>query len=330
VKITRQQLIDLAKAEALERANHGDVISGYLIGSVAGGDPLLGETADIDLVLIHTLDGPPRREAVRLSHQIHLDISHHSKDLYMKPSDLRIDPWLGPALCEPIFLHDPEHFFEWAQAGARGQFFRPDHVYSRSTAFIKRARQGQSLLALSNRWLKIYLRAAMEAANAVASLDRFPVSGRRQALDLALQADHFEYPELYSDFLELIGGDYLSTWDYPSTLAGWARAYDTASEIPAQRSIPPCRRDYYLHGFQALVEDGHTEAILWPLLQIWERVMATLPDTEQNELHFKVWHAFLGQIKLSERDRDQRSQMLLAYIEQNASWIEHWAKRAGA
>jgi hypothetical protein len=330
VKITRQHLIDLAKTEVLHRSNHGDVISGYLIGSVAGGDPLLGETADIDLVLIHTLDAAPRREAVRLSHQVHLDISHHSKDLYLKPSDLRIDPWLGPALCEPIFLHDPDHFFEWAQAGARGQFFRPDHVYSRATAFIKRARQGQSLLALSNRWLKIYLRAAMEAANAVASLDRFPVSGRRQALDLALQAAHFEYPELYSEFLKLIGRDHLSTWDIPTTLAGWARAYDSASVGPTQRSIPPCRRDYYLHGFQALVEDGQAEVILWPLLQIWERVMATLPDIEQNETHFEVWHSFLRQVKLSERDREQRSQMLLAYIEQNASYIEHWAKRAGA
>lgn len=330
MKITRQHLIDLAKAEVLQRANHGDVISGYLIGSVAGGDPLLGDTADIDLVLIHQLDTAPLREAVRLSHQVHLDISHHSKELYKKPSDLRIDPWLGPALCEPIFLHDPEHFFEWAQAGARGQFFRPDHVNARATAFIKRARQGQSLLTLSNRWLKIYLRAAMEAANAIATLDRFPVSGRRQALGLARLAEHFNYPELYTGFLALIGGDHLSSWDIPNTLAGWARAYDTASEGSAKRSIPPCRRDYYLHGFQALVEDGHTETILWPLLQIWERVMATLPDTEQNENHFKVWHSFLEQIHLSERDRAQRSQMLLAYVEQNSAWMERWAERAGA
>ena len=155
------------------------------------------------------------------------------------------------------------------------------------------------------------------------------MSGRRQALDLARLAEHFEYPELYSDFFKLIGGDHLSAWDIPNTLAGWARAYDSASESPTQRSIPPCRRDYYLHGFQALVEDGYAEAILWPLLQIWERVMATLPATELNEAHFKVWNAFLGQIRLSERDRDQRSKMLLAYIEQNATWIEHWAKRTG-
>ena len=120
MKITRQQLIDLARHEVLQRTHQRGILSGYLIGSVVGGDPLLGDTADIDLVLIHRESVTPKREAVRLSHQVHLDISHHSKDVYMKPSELRVDPWLGPSLCEPIFLHDPEHFFEWAQAGARG------------------------------------------------------------------------------------------------------------------------------------------------------------------------------------------------------------------
>ncbi len=330
MKIDRQHLIDLARDETLRRANHGDVLSGYLMGTVAGGDPLLGDTADIDLVLIHQAAPPLAREAVRLSHQVHFDITHHPKDLYMKPSDLRIDPWLGPALCEPIFLHDPEHFFEWAQAGARGQFFRPDHVHARATAFIKRARQGHSLLGLSQRWLKIYLRAVMETANAVASLDRFPASGRRLALDLARQAEHFDYAALYTDFQRLIGGDLLSSWDIPNTLAVWARAYDTASEGPSAQSNPPCRRDYYLHGFQALVEDGSADSILWPLLQIWERVMASLEETEENQPHFQGWQNFLEEIGLSEADKDQRSQMLHATIEANAAWIEQWAARNGA
>ncbi len=330
MKITREQLIDLARKETLQRAELGDVLSGYLIGSVAGGEPLLGETADIDLVLIHQNDPLSQRETVRLSHQVHLDISHHAKDLYMRPSDLRVDPWLGPALCEPIFLHDPEHFFEWAQAGARGQFFRPDHVHARATAFLKRARQGQSLLALSQRWLKFYLRAGLEAANAVASLDRFPASGRRLALELAEQADHFEYPDLYTGFQALVGSDLLSSWDIPDTLAAWARAYDAASTGLDPHRLPECRRDYYLQGFQAMVEDGCADAILWPLLQIWERTMANLPATEENEIHFEAWQDFLRQIKLEDRDKDMRGQMLLAYIDKNAGWITQWAKRAGA
>jgi hypothetical protein len=330
VKVTRQHLIDLARKETHKRADHNDVVSGYLIGSVASGDPLLGDTADIDLVLIHQVEAPRQREAVRLSHQIHLDICHHAKDLYMKPNQLRVHPWLGPALAEPIFLHDPDHFFEWAQAGARGQFFRADHTYARANAFVKCARQGQSLIALSQRWLKIYLRAVLEAANAVASLDRFPVAGRRLALDLLKQADHFDYPALYQDFLRLIGGDLLSTWDIPYTLAAWARAYDVASQDAIPSSLPACRRDYYLHGFQAMIEDGQGEAILWPLLQIWDRVMAFLPETDENESHFQTWNTFLKELKLSELDKNQRSKMLGAYIEQNSSWVKAWGKKAGA
>jgi hypothetical protein len=328
--ITRQHLIDLAKKETLHRANQGSLVSGYLIGSVANGDPLLGGTADIDLVLIHSTQPAQHRETVRLSHQIHLDISHHAKERYSKPSELRVHPWLGPALCEPIFLHDPDHFFEWAQSGARGQFFRPDHAYARATAFLKLARQGHSLLSYSQRWSKIYAGAVMDAANAVACLDRFPVAGRRLSLDLAKQAEHFEYPAFYEGFLHLLGGDRLMTWDIPDTLAAWARAYDAASMETAESRLPACRRDYYLHGFQALVEDGHPEAILWPLLHVWERVMAALPEVEANVAHSEAWDTFLTRIELNQENQDQRGNMLGEYIDRNSAWIEAWGQRAGA
>ena len=330
MKITRQQLIDLARKETVQRASQGSIISGYLIGSVASGDPLLGGNADIDLVLIHSTEPPQQRETVRLSHQVHFDIIHHAKDVYSRPSDLRVDPWLGPALCEPIFLHDPDHFFERAQAGARGQFFRPDHAYARASSFLKRARQGQSILGLSQRWLKIYAHAVMEAANAVACLDRFPASGRRLALDLAEQADHFEYPAFYETFHHLLGGDRLMTWDVPATLSAWARAYDAASTGATRTSLPACRRDYYLRGFQALVEGEQAEAILWPLIHVWERVMAVLPEVEENETHFDAWNTFRTRVKLTDRDKDQRSSRLLTYIEQNTAWIEAWGRRTGA
>ncbi len=330
MRIPPRQLVDLAKKETLQRADHGSIVSGYLIGSVAHGNPLLGGTADIDLVLIHREEPSTSREFVRLSHQIHLDISHHHVDLYSRPSDLRVHPWLGPALCEPIFLHDPDHYFEWAQAGARGQFFRPDHAYARATAFLRQARQGLSILTLSQRWLKIYLRSLMDAANAVACLDRFPVSGRRLALQLRAQAEHFNYPDLYQDFITLLGGEHLKSWDIPDTLAAWARAYDEASQSIANPSLPPYRRDYYLQGFQAMVEDGHTEAILWPLLQVWERVMVVLPDVDENQAHFSAWQAFLKQLRLRKSDKDLRNETLGNYINQNAAWIEEWRQRTGA
>jgi hypothetical protein len=330
VKITNEHLIDLARRETLQRAEEIGVVSGYLIGSVAAGNPLLGGTADIDLVLIHDHQPPQAREAVRLSHQIHLDICHHDKELYQKPSELRVHPWHGAAMCEPIFLYDPDHFFEWAQAGARGQFFRPDYAYARAITFLKNARQGLSLLPLSQRWLRIYLRAVSEAANAIACLDRFPAAGRRIALQLQEQAEHFDYPELFNGFQELLGGDRLHTWDLPKTLSSWARAYDAVTELGTTDSLPACRRDYYLHGFQALAENGSSGAILWPMLQVWERTMAALPEDEQYQTNLEGWNEFLNHVGLHERDKDQRIEMLNNYIDQNALWIEAWGKKAGA
>ena len=327
--IARDHLIDLAKKETLQRADQGSLLSGYLIGSVAGGEPLLGDTADIDLVLIHQDSQPPWRETVRLSHQIHLDIFHHSSGQYQKPSQLRVHPWMGPALCEPIFLYDPEHFFERAQAGARGQFFRADHTYARALAFLKLARQGLSLISLSERWLRHYLRAVMDAANAVSCLDRFPSAGRRVALDLELQAEKFDYLPLYQGFLQLIGADQRTAWKIPETLADWARAYDTASLTDAHHSLPDYRRDYYLHGFQALVEADQADAIQWPLLQVWERVMAVLPETEDNVIYLRTWNRFLERLGLGDTDKKQRIKALRTYIEQQAAWIESWAKRTG-
>jgi len=112
VNIPRDQLVELARREVERRAANEGILSGYLIGSVARGNPALGGTMDIDLVLIHHHKPRAEREIIRLSHQVHLDILHHDRAFYRRPSELRVHPWMGPALCEPIFLFDPEHFFE--------------------------------------------------------------------------------------------------------------------------------------------------------------------------------------------------------------------------
>ncbi len=138
--ITRAKLVELARREAEARAASGDLVSAYLVGSVAYGEPLLGGTADIDLVLIHAEDPATDREIVPLSADVHLDIVHHGRQRYAQPRGLRIDPWLGPAISGPVFLYDPQHFFEWAQAGARGQFFRADHTLARARSLLQAAR----------------------------------------------------------------------------------------------------------------------------------------------------------------------------------------------
>lgn len=330
MRITRETLIELARHETEQRAAIGDVISGYIIGSVARDEPVFGGTADIDLVLIHQGHPPKAREIVRLSQDVHLDIAHHSRDLYSKPRELRVHPWLGPAMCEPIFLYDPKHFFEWAQAGARGRFYRPDHIYARARAFLKMSRQSASVLKLSDRWIKTYTRAILEAANAVACLTGFPVAGRRMALDLEQACMDLDHPEVYEGFTHLLGVEGIQHHDMSELLSAWTRAFDQASELNSEPELAPCRRSYYLNGFQALLEAGRPDAIIWTLLTMWERSVHSIKTVYRAEPFLPFWENALEQLRLTSARSDARSEELERYSDSMEEIVESWAERNGA
>lgn len=330
MRVGRGNLVEIARRETLQRVSAGNLLSGYLIGSVATGNPLLGGTADIDLVLIHE-DHPPRqREIVRLSDHIHLDIAHHARELYARPRELRVHPWLGPALCAPIFLYDPQHFFEWAQAGARGQFFRPDFAYARSQAFLKNARQSKSLLALSGRWLMNYLRAALAATNAIACLEGRPAAGRRLMLTLESQLEAIGHPEINHSFQRLLGVDQFNAAHLPEWMSAWACAFDDAVLLSDETDIVSCRRMYYLRGFQSLAESGRPELGLYVLLSTWERSIHTLVLQGDCDPHLPAWEAVLHRLRLSPASEGFRSDELESYLDQIESILESWSDRAGA
>ena len=94
----------------------------YLQGSLLGDSPLIGNSADIDLFFIHTNEVSIEREIVRISDEVHLDISHHTHSIYRQPRELRVHPWLGPAVYGCKIMYDPQHFMDFVQASVRGQF----------------------------------------------------------------------------------------------------------------------------------------------------------------------------------------------------------------
>lgn len=329
MRITNDKLIELGRREAEQRAAIGDVISGYIIGSVARNQAIFGGTADIDLVLIHEGQPPTPREVVHLSDQVHLDIIHHSRELYAQPRELRVHPWIGPSICEPIFLYDPQHLFEWAQASARGMFFRSDHVHSRAHAFLQRARQAKAVLNFSNRWLKTYTRAVLEAANAAVSLTGFPVAGRRLVLDLERASHELNQLQIYKGFFRLIGAENVNGWNLPDMLSTWARTYDLAGEISSDPDLSPCRRSYYLSGFQELAESNRPEAVLWTLLTTWENALQALEAAGKAEQHLPAWEAILERLRLSPATANARSEELEHYLDQIENFIEAWAHMSG-
>ena len=121
MRVTRELLIRIAKETAQERAfNDSDIIAAYLTGALVSDiDPLLGGTADIDIIFVHANEPKHRREFVKLTPDFHLDISHRAKGEFKKPRELRLDPWLGWEMYDPMLLYEREKFFEFIQAGLR-------------------------------------------------------------------------------------------------------------------------------------------------------------------------------------------------------------------
>ncbi len=354
MKITRDRLLALALEETERRAERGDVLSGYVIGSLAAGDPLLGGKGDIDLVLIHGDDPLVEREFMPISSQIHLDITHRPRSFYRQPRKLREHPWYGPEMCEPAFLYDPTHYFEWAQAAVRGQFHRPDFVYARACAFLRHARRSAAQARGDRGWLGTYLQSLLETINAAASLSGFPAAGRQVGPQLAARLSELGYTELYHRFQQLLGADRLEPRRLPDWIAAWARAYDRALEHQSSETEPSPnltgenaladrtdgslkrrlrtfgdglaaeRRAYYLAGFQTMVEDGRGPLILWPLLASWQRVAAS------NAPHTDSWEAVLKQLQLSRIYADRRLTQLERLQDQVEDQLERWSERVGA
>lgn len=328
--VTRAKLIDLARREAEARAASGDVVSAYLVGSVAYGEPLLGGTADVDLVLIHAEVPDVDREMVPLSADIHLDIVHHARERYAQPRGLRIDPWIGPAISGPVFLYDPQHFFEWAQAGARGQFFRADHAVARARSMLQSARTHLPHPLPRQLEAGALLEAALDGANAAASLAGAPGAGRRLLLDLERRAQALGRPEMSDGLIRLIGIDRGDGREVPSWIAAWARAFDAASPLTTDPHLAPCRRSYHLAGYQALAEAGRPDAVVLPLLLIWDRTLRVLEAYEQAAAFRPAWEDALQYLGLSPEALKPRALELESYLDAMETLIDAWAVRNGA
>lgn len=323
MRITTEKLLDLALKEAESRSG---IVSGYVIGSTANGDPLVGGTADIDLVLIHEYEPIVPREIIPLSHEVHLDVAHHSKRLYEQPRDLRVDPWLGPAMCEPVFLYDPSHFFEWAQASVRGQFHRSDYAHARAAAFLDRARESLSGLEVERLWLNGWLRALLEAANAVASLDGFPASGRRVMPQLKDKLTALGHPEIYGHFLRLLGVEHFEDTLVDEWVEAWMIDFEAASELSAHPELAEVRRDYYLGGYRSMIEDASAVEVLWQLLSTWDQAVHVLASEDDNR---PGWDQVLDTLQLSTDHAREREAELEDFMDQVEGVLDHWAEGVG-
>ena len=189
MRVTRESLIKIARETAQERAyNDKELIAAYLTGSLANEelDPLLGGTADIDIIFVHKDEPKHRREFVKLTPDFHVDINHRAKSEFKRPRELRLDPWLGWEMYDPQLLYEREKFFEFVQAGLRAgfEFNAPAPALQRSRQLLSHGRQiWRDLLEVSDivtpTDVAKYMKSLYHAVNAVAELSGPPLQERR-------------------------------------------------------------------------------------------------------------------------------------------------------
>jgi hypothetical protein len=283
MRITRETLIRIAKETAQKRAlSEPGLVAAYLTGSLRTDNPFLGNATDVDIVFVHDSETKVRREILPLTPEIHLDIVHNPRSDYDKPKKLRVHPWLGPELYDPLPLYGTQHFFEFVQAGVRDKYNEPTSILTRSHSLAENARQIWSGLQLSQasgpEFLKTYLASIHLAANAVALLTGGPLAERRFLLQFPARTTAAGQPGLAAKPLELLGANQVETATLLGFLPEWERTFIEAANCPTvERNIAAPRLGYYKLAFESILAGEMPQAVVWPLILTWTQSVSALP-----------------------------------------------------
>ncbi|RJP50231.1 MAG: hypothetical protein C4583_10870 [Anaerolineaceae bacterium] len=317
MRVTRETLIRLAKENARTRAfDNKDIVAAYLIGSLLNEEqePFIGGLTDIDLVFV-TAGKPPRtREIVKLTGDFHLDITYHARAEYNPARDLRVNPWLGPEIYNPMLLYEREKFFDFVQAAVRGgfEFNGPALTLQRCRTLLAHGRGcWTDLLEVSDvgpREVAHYLKAVYHAACAVAELNGNPLAERRLLLDFPTRAEQAERPQMAAGLAGLLGGLSLESGIPADWLEAWQASFMSAAVSgKADARINVVRVNYYRKAFDAM--EGITA--LWPLLHTWTLSVLALPSTQ-----IKDWQAAVTRLGLTGEAFAEKVQGLDQFIDE--------------
>jgi hypothetical protein len=332
MRITREILLKIIRDTVAQRTRSDrSLLAVYLTGTVLGDDFMLGGAADLDLVFIHTDQVESQREIVRITDEIHLDISHHYHRDYRQPRLLRVHPWQGPTIKDCVALYDPQHFIDFTQASVRGQFDRPDYILQRARVQAEHARQMWTGLQMGEaeagpQQTGLYLKTLDHAANSIASLSGPPLTERRMLVGFPARAEAAGRAGLHAGLLGLLGAPHITPEEARAWLPDWQAAYEAAAESGDPR-LHPARQSYYRLGIEALLKGPQPLAAVWPLLRTWAAAIQALPADSPAR---PAWESAFARLGLAGDGIHDRITALDAYLDLVEETLDAWAARNGA
>jgi|CXWL01.1.fsa_nt_gi predicted nucleotidyltransferase len=333
MRVTRDSLIRIAKETVQERVyNDPEIIAAYLTGSLLSAEPMLGGTADIDLVFVYKNKPAKAREFVKLTPDFHLDISRRAKDEYKSPRELRGDPWLGFEMYAPMLLYEREKFFDFLQASLRAgfEFEQPPLMLQRCRAMLSHGRGiWTDLIELDKpagpKEVRKYMKSLFHAINTVAEISGSPIQERRLLLEFPARAEAAQKPGMVAAAYNLIGANNVDAEKVKSWLADWKAAFKLASETAdADARIHAARLNYYEKAIQALLDGKTPLSALWPVLHTW-----TLSAAVLNGDHLKFWQNACAELGLLGDGFTERVEGLDHFIDEIEATLDEIATENG-
>ena len=333
MRVTRESLVRIAKETAQERAyNDKNIIAAYLTGSLLTEDPFLGGVTDIDLVLVTANTPPMSREIAPLTPDFHLDITYHAKAEYDPPRELRVNPWLGYEIYDPMLLYDRQHFFEFTQAAVRAgfEFHETALVLQRCRKLLDHGRKiWFDLMDIGEdsgpKDVAKYLKSLYHAVNVIAELNGPPLPERRLLLLFPSLAEQAERPGLSIGLLGLLGGGELDKSLMEGWLPDWESNFKAAFETgKADPRINMARMNYYKKCFEAMLGSDNPVVMLWPLFNSWTRAVVVLSEDEVDG-----WQSARKALGLSGKSFAERVEGLDHYLDEIDILLDEIAEANG-
>lgn len=333
MRVTKESLIRIAKETAQERAyNDSNIIAAYLTGSLLSDDPMLGGTADIDLVFVHKKEPKIKREFKKLTPDFYLDITHRTKDEFKSPRELRGDPWLGYEMYAPMLLYEREKFFDFVQASLRAgfEFEQPALTLQRSKTLLSSARKiwfefSEHDEEVTAKEIILYLQALYHAINAVAELNGTPIFERRLLLEFPARAELLQKQNMVATVYQLLGAHKTDEQQIRTWLSDWKSAFKLASENKkADERIDIIRLNYYDKAIKSMLDGETPLSCLWLILHNWSLCSLTLKGD-----HLQFWQNACATLGFNTDGFNEYVQGLDHFLDEIEVMLEEYANVNG-